>query len=182
MTKDEQQEPDDVALMARIRLGDEQAFRRLVERHQQPLLNFFTRMGVSTHCEDLAQDTFVRLWNYRRKYKPTAKFTTFLYTVARHVWLDALRRQTRFKLFSDRYREEMPSSSDGGFKQMRKRLDIQAALDSLPAKMREVLVLAVIQGLAYDEIADVLHIPVGTVKSRVFNALHMLKEKFHENP
>lgn len=176
-----QPETDDFALMALVRLGREDAFRRLVEKHQRPLLNFFARMGASHHGEDLAQETFVRLWNYRNKYKPSAKFTTFLYTLARHAWLDFVRRQIRFKLFSDRYREEMPASTDGGIGQLRRKLDVQAALEKLSPKLREVLVLAVHQGLAYDEIAEILRIPVGTVKSRMFNALATLQETFHEN-
>ena len=176
-----QPETDDFALMALVRQGREDAFRRLVERHQRPLLNFFARLGASNHGEDLAQETFVRLWNYRKKYKPAAKFTTFLYTLARHAWLDSVRRQSRFQLFAARYREEMPASTDGGLGRLRRQLDIQEALDKLSPKLREVLVLAVHQGLAYDEIAQILHIPVGTVKSRVFNALATLQEMFHED-
>ncbi len=176
-----QPEPDDFTLMAQVRAGRENAFRMLVERHQRPLLNFFARMGASNHGEDLAQMTFVRLWTYRKKYKPTAKFTTFLYTLARHTWLDFLRRQKRFRLFADRYREEIPVSSDGGLPRLQRRLDLQTALDKLSPKLREVLVLAVQQSLAYEEIAQILRIPVGTVKSRVFNAMATLQEMFHED-
>jgi RNA polymerase sigma-70 factor, ECF subfamily len=182
MPESVQPETSDFALMAQVREDSPEAFRQLVERHQRPLLNFFSRMGASTHGEDLAQDTFVRLWNYRKKYRPAAKFTTFLYTLARHVWLDAIRRQNRFRLFAERYREEVPSSTDGGIGRMRRQLDIQAALERLSPRLREVLVLAVHQGLAYDEIAAILRIPVGTVKSRVFTALAALKEMFHEKP
>lgn len=175
-----QPETEDFALMAQVREDGEPAFRRLLERHQRPLLNFFSRLGASTHGEDLAQETFIRLWNYRKKYKPSAKFTTFLYTLARHVWLDFVRRQVRFRLFADRYRAEMPASTDGGLGRLHRRLDIQAALDRLSPKLREVLVLAVHQGLAYEEISAILSIPVGTVKSRVSNALCALQEMFHD--
>ena len=180
MTDPVQPETDDIALMERVRNGNECAFRRLVERHQRPLLNFFARMGASTHGEDLAQETFLRLWNYRKKYKPVAKFTTFLYTLARHAWLDHIRRQNRFRLFAERYREEIPSSTDGGLGRLRRTLDIQDALNRLTPKLRETLVLAIHQGLTYDEIASVLRIPVGTVKSRVFNALATLQEMYHD--
>ena len=180
MTTPEPLEPDDVALMARIRHEDPDAFQRLVERHQRALLNFFARMGASNHSEDLAQETFVRLWNCRKKYKPKAKFTTFLYTLARHAWLDHLRKHTRFQLFAQRYREEMPTSTSGGLDRVRRELDIQDALNQLTPKLREVLVLAVLQGLNYREIARVLHVPVGTVKSRVFNALATLRRIYHE--
>jgi RNA polymerase sigma factor (sigma-70 family) len=82
-----------------------------------------------------------------------------------------IRKQNRFRLFAERYREEIPSSTDGGLARLRKNLDIQDALERLSPKLRETLVLAVHQALSYDEIADVLNVPVGTVKSRVFNAL-----------
>ena len=181
MSDSVQPETDDFALMAQVRAGREDAFRALVERHRRPVLNFFARMGASHHGEDLAQETFVRLWNYRKKYKPSAKFTTFLYVLARHAWLDFVRRQIRFKLFTERYREEIPASTDGGLGQLRRKLDVQAALEKVPPKQREALVLAVHQGLAYEEIARILRIPVGTVKSRIFNALAVLKETFREN-
>ena len=175
-----QPEPDDFSLMAQVRAGAEDAFRLLVERHRRPLLNFFARLGASTHGEDLAQETFVRLWNYRKKYKPAAKFTTFLYTLARHAWLDHVRKQARFQLFAVRFREEIPAATDGGLGRLRRDLDLQAALERLSPKLREVLVLAVHQGLAYAEIAAILRIPSGTVKSRVFNALATLQELYRE--
>jgi RNA polymerase sigma-70 factor (ECF subfamily) len=171
---------EDFRLMALAAEGSQEAFAALVERHQRPLLNFFMRMGASTHAEDLAQETFVRLWKYREKYKPEARFTTFLYTLARHAWLDSARSRRRFALFTARYQEEMPAFTDGGIGEMRKGLDIRAALDHLPPRLREVLVLAVLQQLPYGEIAEILEIPVGTVKSRVFTALQMLKESFHD--
>ena len=175
-------EPDDLALMIQVKNESEAAFCTLVHRHQRPLLNYFARMGASMAGEDLAQETFIRLWNYRKKYKPSAKFTTFLYTLARHVWLDSFRRQVRFRLFSDRYREEVPASTDGGIGAVRKQIDIQAALSHLSPKLREVLVLAVHQGLSYEEISAILSIPMGTVKSRVFNALATLQEMYDETP
>ena len=176
-----QTEPSDFALMEHVRSGRTEAFRVLVERHQRPLLNFFSRLGASTHGEDLVQETFLRLWNYRNNYTPRAKFTTFLYTLARHAWLDWVRRRNRFRLFSERYRREVPDSTDGGLGRLRKDMDVQAALDRLPPKLRETLVLAVHQGLPYDEIAAVLSVPVGTVKSRIHTALSLLREEFHED-
>lgn len=175
MSESDQIPPDDHALMRRIRGDDEHAFRHLVERHQRPLLNFFARMGVRNHGEDLAQKTFLRLWNYRVKYKPSAKFTTFLYTLARHVWIDHVRQEGRFQLFTERYQQEIPNQTDGGIRRLRARLDVQEALATLTPKLREVLVLMVYQGFTYAEAAEILRIPEGTVKSRVFNALATLK-------
>ena len=166
----------DIALMLRLSAGDESAFAPLLARHQTPLMNFFTRMGASIHdAEDLTQESFMRLWNYRTRYRPAAKFTTFLYTLARHAWFDHLRKQNRFARFFQRCLEDAPESSDGGIPQALRAMDLQTALSLLPEKQREVLVLAVCQGQSYADISQVLSIPVGTVKSRVFNALKTLQ-------
>ncbi len=167
---------DDIALMLRLSAGDEAAFAPLLARHQTPLVNFFVRMGASIHdAEDLTQESFMRLWNYRTRYRPAAKFTTFLYTLARHAWFDHLRKQNRFARFFERCLEDAPTSSDGGIPQALRAMDLQSALSLLPEKQREVLVLAVCQGQSYADISQVLSIPVGTVKSRVFNALKTLQ-------
>ena len=176
------EEPGDLELMSRVRDGDEAAFRILVLRHRGALVGYFARQGAPGQEEDLAQETFVRLWKYRARYEPSAKFTTFLYTIARHVALDDWRKRRRFGLFRERYRLETPDSTDGGIPGLRKDLDIQDALSTLPPAQRETLVLAVCQGLPYDEVAAILRIPVGTVKSRVFNALTALEKRYHPAP
>ena len=172
----------DVEDMRRAAAGQTAAFEAIILRHQTHVVNFFVRMGVFSNAEDLAQETFIRLWNYRLKYEPKAKFVTFLYTLARHAALDWFRRRKRFALFSDRYAHEMPSSTDGGIGRAHKQMDIQSGLSSLPEKQRACLVLAIYQGLNYEEISHILNIPLGTVKSRIFSALVYLKKEFrHED-
>ena len=168
----------DETLMRQTASGDTMAFATLVKRHQDPLLNFFRRLGVYTDAEDLVQETFVRLFNYRDRYRPTAKLTTFLYTIARHVWIDGLRKVKRQEAFVEELKADGPAGSDGGMRLAALRMDAQQALQQLPEKLRSVVVLSLYQGLRYEEIAGVLDIPVGTVKSRMFNALNQLKEIF----
>jgi len=172
--------PDDCELMLAAGAGDEASFALLVDRHGRDLLNFFSRMGAGGAAEDLAQETFLRLWGARARYRATARFTTFLYTVARRVFFDLCRAEKRRGLFAERLARETPASTDGGMAAARRRMDVLAALDALPPRLKEVLVLAVLQDLPYAEIADILSIPVGTVKSRVFTALGFLRETFHE--
>jgi len=173
-------ELSDIELMERTGRDDREAFALLVRRHQQPLLNFFSRMGAYNDAEDLVQETFVRVYRYRQQYRPQAKFTTFLYTLARRVGVDRLRRLWRVEKTQARVTEENevtpPVVNPTGLAG----LDVPAALAALPEKLRETLVLSVYQGLAYEEIAGVLGIPVGTVKSRIFTALQRLKEWFDE--
>lgn len=171
-------DPVDEVLMQQTAAGELSAFTTLVRRHQDPLLNFFRRLGVYTDAEDLVQETFVRLFNYRDRYRPTAKLTTFLYTIARHAWLDGLRKAKRQEAFVEKLAADSPASSDGGMPQALLRMDAEQALEQLPEKLRSVVVLSLYQGLRYEEIAAVLDIPVGTVKSRMFNALSQLKEIF----
>jgi len=88
----------DALLMTRAARGDAGAFARLVDKFRNPLLNFFLAKGVNQFDgEDLAQKTFLKLWNSRGRYVPSAKFTTFLYTVANNVRLDSVRSAIRKK-------------------------------------------------------------------------------------
>jgi len=146
------------------------AFREIIQRYQSPLLNFFRRLGADINrAEDCIQETFIKLFNYRYKYRPTHKFTTFLYTLARHSWADEGRRQKRNKFIESKEFVESKEPLDD-------RLDIQEAINKLSEKLRMTVVLSIYQGLTYEEIAEVLKIPVGTVKSRMSLAFQQLRE------
>lgn len=169
----------DTELMTLVTHGRKEAFVEIVRRHQKSLLNFFRSLGVHTDAEDLAQETFVRLFKYRDRYRPSAKFTTFLYLLARQVRIDMLRRQKRREDLEDRLVKEHLAEESGLPSGGRAAMDVEAALDVLPEAMRSIVVLNIYQGLKYREIAEVLDIPVGTVKSRMFEALKRLREVFH---
>lgn len=97
---------EDIAWMLRARDGDLAAFSLLVEKHQQAIMNFFARSGVYRDVEDLAQEAFLKLYRARRRYKPTAKFTTFLYLIARQVMIDGIRYSSRKAKLYERYGQE----------------------------------------------------------------------------
>lgn len=176
-------EPDpDAFVMARAARGDDAAFADLVERHQRALLNFFLRSGASNDSEDLVQETFVRLHRYRDRYQPVARFTTFLYHLARHVWIDRTRKIGRTHRLHEALRDEEihrvgadESSASGAA------MDAATALDTLSPKLRDVVVLHIYQGLRYHEVAAILGIPEGTVKSRMNLAMAALRKALHEN-
>ena len=165
----------DAALMERARDGDLAAFEELVRRHQQPLMNFFARLGAPSDAEDLAQETFLRLYRYRARYRANAKFTTYLYLLARQVRIDCLRRGMRRDALHDRAAAEAPQHAEPSAIAQGARLDADAALALLSEPMREVVVLAILQGLPHQETSAILGIPVGTVKSRLSIALHRLR-------
>ena len=149
------------------------------KKFEKNLLNFFWRQGVSpSEGEDLVQETYLRLWKYRREYKPTAKLSTFLFLMARQVRIDALRRQTRRENREESWGKEQPTSE--GPKAFGVREDVRWALAKLSEPLRDVIELGVFQDLPYAEVAEILGIPVGTVKSRMHNALKELKEIFDE--
>lgn len=173
-------ENPDIGLMLEVVSGSETAFTELIHRHQNGLLNFFTRMGAYSDAEDLVQETFVRLYKARSRYRPTAKFTTYLYVVARHVWADLGRKAMRRDRLYGSLRTD--AEIDGGTTPPAPAsgLDVKEALAGLSPKLREVIVLNVYQGLQYQEVAEVLGIPLGTVKSRMNMAIQELRRSFEE--
>ena len=147
--------------------------------YEKNLLNFFWRQGVSSsEGEDLVQETYLRLWKYRRDYRPTAKLTTFLFLLARQVRIDALRRQVRRENREENWRKEQPLTQ--GPAALGAKEDVRWAVARLSEPLRDVIELGVFQDLPYAEVAEILGIPVGTVKSRMHNALKELREMFDE--
>lgn len=166
----------DPGLMARLRHGDVEALGVLVSRHEGTLLGLFRHLGLDAHsAEDCAQDTFLRVWEYRDRYRPVRPFRAFLLTLARRAWIDHQRRRSRSvpahdpSTFEARAAETIPEA----------RLDVRDAIDALPDRLRWVVVLSVNEGLGYAEIAEILGIPVGTVKSRMHHAMRGLRERLH---
>ena len=154
---------------------------RKAREFEKNLLNFFWRQGVSRfEGEDLVQETYLRLWKYRDRYVPTAKLSTFLFTLARQVRIDDLRRNARRKEREERYEKmsDRAGSSPNGAADARE--DVRWALAKLSEPLREVVELGVLQDLPYVEVAEILDVPVGTVKSRMHNALKKLKEVFDD--
>lgn len=167
-------EDEDAALMLRARRGDLDAFDELVRRHERPLANFFIRSGVYSDTEDLVQQTFLKIYGIRKTYRPAAKFTTFLYTVARHALIDHLRAAERRESLHGRAGAEMAGDAVerpyGG-----EASDAETALEVLSPELRETVTLVIMQGLAYGEAAEVLEVPLGTVKSRIHAALAQMR-------
>jgi RNA polymerase sigma-70 factor, ECF subfamily len=179
-----EKEPDET-LMQSVASGCPGAFSVLVRRYQTTLLNFFHRMNVyNSDIDDLVQETFLRLFNYRERYKPAARFITFLYLMARQVQIDHFRKKQRRKIFLEALEKE-PSETqnplEAGANEDRK-VQIMKALDTLSDEMRCVVVMNIYEGLKYKDIAEILDIPEGTVKTRMFHALQKLRKVIsHEN-
>ncbi len=183
LTKD-LRKADDFRLMDLVRQGGAAAFTELVERHQNRLYRFFRLLGEDRGlAEDLVQEVFLRVFLARERYRPIVTFSAYLFSIARNVWRDRLRRQRRSPRLALNDRQALEKAVDGAKfisgveENLAARLDVREALVELPDPQRLALILSLYQGLSYAEIAAVLEIPAGTVKSRMFHALRRLKEK-----
>jgi len=160
------QEPDP-ALVRAASGGDIEAFERLVRLHQQPVARFLHRMvGDAAVAEDLTQETFVRVFRRLGTFSFESKFSSWLLQIARNAGIDELRRRERHARLTAAL--SRPVAAGAGAADAR--VELQAALSSLPELLRTPLLLVEMLGLRYREVAEVLDVPEGTVKSRVFRA------------
>lgn len=182
----------DVALMLRIKAGDEDAFRELIERHQRAVISVIYRaLGDAWESEDLAQRVFIQVFRSARRYQPTAKFTTWLYTITHNAIRNEYRRRARHAAESfDALTQPGetgepgaqladPQAIDPGQLVIERELQeqIQAAVQLLPETQRTAVILCRFEGLPYEEIATVLNCSVSAVKSLLHRARETLKEK-----
>src|SRR5262249_33811164 len=183
----------DEDLLTRFQGGQTEAFGALVGRYERELYGYLRRyLGDASLAEDVFQNTFLQLSIKIAQYEPGRPVRPWLYTIATNQAIDALRRQGRHQAFSlDHFREDgangdarslmeslesrLPEPRELAENQER-RERIRSSVDRLPDFLRQVLLLAYYQGLKYREIADILGIPVGTVKSRLHAALVKLQE------
>lgn len=182
----------DVALMLRVREGDTDALRDLIERHQRAVINTIHRaIGDASEAEDLAQRVFVQVYRSAKRYKPTAKFTTWLFTITRNTILNEHRRRSRHPAESlDALQEPRDSESAGwqapdtatrdpAQEAVERELQekIREAVRELPEAQRTAVILCRYEGLSYEEIAEVLGCSVSATKSLLHRARLALKDK-----
>jgi RNA polymerase sigma-70 factor (ECF subfamily) len=187
-------------LLLRFRRGETEAFGVLLRRYERELYGYLHRyLGNSTLAEDVFQNTFLQLYLKSGQYEEGRPVRPWLYTIATHQAIDALRRNGRHQAVSlEMIREEstgqgelnglvqmLESRDPGPFEQLtagEQRDKVRASVEQLPEPYRQVVLLAYYQGLKYREIADILEIPVGTVKSRLHAALLKLQEAWSQTP
>ncbi|HEX8371199.1 MAG TPA: sigma-70 family RNA polymerase sigma factor [Chthoniobacterales bacterium] len=170
----------DVALMRLIADSQEDAMRELIERHQNRVYGTITRMlGSERDAEDLAQQVFVRVWKSAGRYQPSAKFTTWLYTIVRNLVFNETRRRGRADLtkqVDDEMRDERQKTPSGEMLDTEKMAAIQSAIDALPEQQRMAIILRRYEEMPYEEMAVVLKQTVPGVKSLLFRARTALRE------
>lgn len=181
----------DHELVAAVRDGDEVAFQEIVRRYRGPITNFVYRMlNDYDMAVDLAQETFLRVYTSASRYEANYNFSTYIYRIASNLAISEIRKRKRRKVVSffgmfgghdDDVVEfdpadDRPLVEDTLLSDERARA-VTRAVASLPEKYRTAVVLRDIEGHSYDEIARILGLSEGTVKSRINRARGLLKEK-----
>lgn len=176
----------DHALMVRIGEGDHQAFRELVESYQDIVVGTVARMlGNASEAEDIAQQVFLRIWRNARRYRPDAKFSTYLFTITRNLVFNETRRRTRKREVSSDEREmgsqnqhEAPANRRPDAEALQSELQqaVDDAIAALPEAQRLAVVLRRYEEMPYEDIATVLKITIPAVKSLLFRARTSLRE------
>jgi RNA polymerase sigma-70 factor (ECF subfamily) len=180
----------DAALMLRVKQGDTAAFTELVEKYKQPVMNLVHRtLRDQTEAEDLAQNVFVQVYKSAARYKSTAKFSTWLFTIARNLCLNEIRRRSRHpaeSLDATHPDEEQPviqiedkKTAAPTEKILESELaqKIDEALADLPENQRTAILLCRQEELSYEEIAAILGTSLSATKSLIHRGRETLKEK-----
>lgn len=169
----------DHALMRRVQKDEYDAFQELVDRYKTRLVNVIYRMlNDQNEAEDLVQETFLRVWTHRQDYDFSYCLSTWIYTIALNLAKNELRKRRKFKFFS------LLDMTEKGLELPDPKLGpsalghmLEGAIGKLPGKYKEAFLLRDVEQLPYEEVAQILGVPLGTVKSRVNRARAVLKDE-----
>jgi len=154
-------------VIAKARRGDPAAFESLVRAYQGDVWRLcFHLLGNSASADDVTQDAFVRAYRFLHRYRGEAKFSTWLFSIARNCALDEIRKNQRRRRVADVVEaqpERAPDRTELG-------IEVREAVTALPLELREPLVMIDILGQSYAEVAETMGVPLGTIKSRVHRA------------
>jgi len=173
---------DDITLILRFKEGDLSAFEEIVRKNEDRIFNLCCYMLRDTQdAQDAAQDTFIKTYQGLKDFRPEATLSTWVYRIAINTCLDHKKKSRHELLHGETADEELQSSElspEDKYNSRKTAEAIQTALQQLPEKLRSAIVLREIEGLSYEEIALVLDISVGTVKSRISRAREELRVFF----
>ena len=183
----------DEELLLSYQRGDPSAFETLFERYRVPLFNFLLRrVGDRGRSEELYQDVWTKVIERSDEFRGDSKFSTWLYTIARNRYIDHQRRM-KFRVYAsldqvvggsklppvERVASPGPATDDLAAADTLK-VRIAHAVEALPEEQQEVFLLRQLQGLPFDEIAEIVDAPVNTVKSRMRYALERLQDQLRD--
>ncbi len=180
-----QVEQDDVALVAASKSGDQDAFALLVQQHQHRVFNLVYRMLQQyDEANEVTQETFLAAWQGLPSFRGDARFSTWLYRIAYNCSLKQLEQHKRDKAFQTAIQAEQLLEDADSETRTETEIDardrqtlVREQLSTLPTKYRLVLVLRHLQEKTYEEMAEILAMPIGTIKTHLFRARNLLKER-----
>lgn len=177
----------DEDLILAFQQGDVTAFEEIVRRYRGPLYNFVVRLlGDAFFSEDVVQETFLRVYRNKHRYHQIAKFSTWIYTIASNLAKTELRRRKvrNFFSISSRGEDEKDYELVDASQDIERQVDglikgemILKEINALPHHFKEAVLLRDIQDLTYEEISQILNVPLGTVKSRVNRGRSRLQKR-----
>jgi RNA polymerase sigma-70 factor (ECF subfamily) len=184
---------DDAKLVRRALRGDRGAFETIVRKYQQSMLNYVSRMVREREMAlDVSQEVFLRAYAALPSYRPEYKFSTWLFRIASNYLIDYWRKKKIVVVSLD---QPVDENDDGctlqvadeaasvirDYERMELRAKLDAAMDRLPVHLRELFVWRHVNGMSYEEMAEIKKLPVGTVKNRVFQAKEMMRVLIEES-
>jgi RNA polymerase sigma-70 factor (ECF subfamily) len=173
-------EQDDAALVLASQEGDQDAFALLVQRHQRRVFNLVYRMLQQyEEANEVTQETFLAAWQGLPGFRGNALFSTWLYRIAYNCALKQIEQRKRDNALQVAIQADLTNGDERVAAQLelrdRQKL-VREYLSTLPTKYRIVLILRHLQGMSYEEMAEVLNLPIGTIKTHIFRARKLLKE------
>jgi RNA polymerase sigma-70 factor (ECF subfamily) len=179
-----QAEQDDVQLVQASQQGDQEAFAVLVQRHQRRVFNLSWRMLQDYEdASEITQESFLAAWQGLPAFRGEARFTTWLYRITYNCCLQQLERRKRERSLQAAVQVEQileernKKQAEDALERRDRQAIVREQLEQLPARYRVVLILRHFQELTYEEIANILSMPVGTVKIHLFRARNLLKKR-----
>lgn len=178
-------ELDDQELVLASKRGDQDAFAQLVQRYQRRIFNLVYRMLQQyEEANEITQETFLAAWQGLPSFRGEARFATWLYRIAYNCALKQLETRKRDRALQTALQAEQALEGESTFESASAQIDVreqqalvQEHLSHLPAKYRIVLILRHLQDMTYEEMAEILTMPVGTIKTHLFRARNLLKER-----
>jgi RNA polymerase sigma-70 factor, ECF subfamily len=178
-------EQDDALLVAASRRGDQDAFAQLVQRYQRRIFNLVFRiLQQYDEATEITQETFLAAWQGLPSFRGEARFPTWLYRIAYNCSLKQLEHRKRDRALqaamqAEQVLQQVDDSvlADAELEAHDRQTMIQEQISNLPAKYRVVLVLRHLQEMTYEEMAEALTMPIGTIKTHLFRARNLLKER-----
>lgn len=172
----------DNSLMLKVREGDLQKLGLLFERYKNLLFGYFFKLSKDKDlAEDLVQTVFIRVIKYKHAYRGDGSFKTWIFHIARNIQVDHWRKEKKLgiKVDADQMEDSFSADNESSIKEANLQL-LEKALDLLPVKKKELIVLSKLKGMKYKEIAQILNLTEPIVKVRAFRALKSLKAKYEE--